>query len=39
MIRFNFFKEKGAFTKNADGTFMVNFDKMEEAMTELSRQF
>ena len=37
MIRFNFFKEKGAFTKNEDGTFMVNFDKMESAMTELSR--
>ena len=36
MIRFNFFKEKGAFTKNEDGTFKVNFDKMEEAMTELS---
>ena len=36
MIRFNFFKEKGAFTKNDDGTFKVNFDKMEEAMTELS---
>ncbi|MDT0553286.1 dipeptidyl-peptidase 3 family protein [Urechidicola vernalis] len=36
MIRFNFFKEKGAFSKNDDGTFKVNFDKMELAMTELS---
>ena len=36
MIRFNFFKEKEAFTKNDNGTFKVNFDKMEEAMTELS---
>jgi hypothetical protein len=36
MIRFNFFKEKGAFTRNEDGTFMVNFDKMEEAMKDLS---
>ncbi|GAB1307725.1 hypothetical protein KH5_04080 [Urechidicola sp. KH5] len=36
MIRFNFFKEKGAFTRNADGTYKVNFDKMETAMTELS---
>lgn len=36
MIRFNFFKEKGAFSKNNDGTFKVNFDKMEAAMTELS---
>ena len=37
MIRFNFFKEKGAFTRNEDGTFKVNFEKMEVAMEELSR--
>lgn len=37
MIRFNFFKEKGAFTRNEDGTFKVNFEKMEIAMEELSR--
>lgn len=36
MIRFNYFKEKGAFTKNADGTYKVNFDKMETAMNDLS---
>ncbi|MDC9722906.1 MAG: Zn-dependent hydrolase [Urechidicola sp.] len=36
MIRFNFFKEKGAFTRNDDGTFKVNFDKMEIAMKEMS---
>jgi hypothetical protein len=36
MIRFNFFKEKGAFTRNEDGTYKVNFDKMEEAMRDLS---
>ncbi len=36
MIRFNFFKEKGAFSRNDDGTFKVNFDKMEIAMRELS---
>jgi hypothetical protein len=36
MIRFNFFKEKEAFSKNKDGTYRVNFQKMEEAMTELS---
>lgn len=36
MIRFNFFKEKGAFTRNEDGTFKVNFVKMEDAMEELS---
>jgi len=36
MIRFNFFKEKGAFTQNEDGRYTVNFDKMETAMEELS---
>ncbi|MGB1307736.1 MAG: dipeptidyl-peptidase 3 family protein [Oceanihabitans sp.] len=37
MIRFNFFKEKGAFTRNENGTFTVNFDKMEMAMKDLSK--
>jgi hypothetical protein len=36
MIRFNFFKEKEAFTKNVDGTYKVNYDKMEGAMKDLS---
>ncbi len=36
MIRFLFFKEKGAFTKNEDGTYKVNYEKMEEAMKDLS---
>jgi hypothetical protein len=36
MIRFNFFKEKGAFTRNEDGTYKVDFDKMNMAMKELS---
>ncbi len=36
MIRFNYFKEEGAFTRNEDGTFKVNFDKMEVAMRDLS---
>lgn len=36
MIRFNFFKEKDAFTKNEDGTYKVNYDKMETAMKDLS---
>ena len=36
MIRFTFFKEKGAFTRNEDGTFKVNFEKMEIAMKEMS---
>ncbi len=36
MIRFNFFKEKNAFTQKDDGTYQVNFDQMEIAMNELS---
>jgi hypothetical protein len=36
MIRFNFFKEKGAFIKNENGTYKVNYDKMEEAIRQLS---
>ncbi len=37
MIRFNFFKEKGAFTRNEKtGRYTINFDKMKTAMTELS---
>ncbi len=36
MIRFNYFKEKGAFERSATGKYKVNFDKMQEAMTSLS---
>ena len=36
MIRFNYFKEEGAFTRNEDGTYKVNFDKMGVAMRDLS---
>ncbi|MBN4085487.1 Zn-dependent hydrolase, partial [Flavobacteriaceae bacterium AH-315-B10] len=36
MIRFNFFKEKGAFTRSEDGTYTVNYDKMFVAMRDLS---
>ncbi len=36
MIRFNYFKEKGAFTRNNDGTYKVNYDKMYNAMKSLS---
>jgi hypothetical protein len=36
MIRFNFFMEKGAFTRNPEtGTYKVNFEKMKEASDEL----
>ena len=38
MIRFNFFKEKGAFEREASsGKYKVNFEKMNLAMTELSQ--
>lgn len=36
MIRFNYFQEKGAFTRNDDGTYKVNYDKMFTAMKDLS---
>lgn len=36
MIRFNFFQEKGAFERLEDGTYRVNYDKLESAMAELS---
>ena len=36
MIRFNFFKEKGAFSRNEDGTYKVNYDNMILAMKDLS---
>jgi hypothetical protein len=36
MIRFNYFQEQGAFTRLEDGTYKVNFDKLEESMNSLS---
>jgi len=36
MIRFNFFKEKEAFTRNENGTYTVNYDKLAEAMKDLT---
>ncbi len=38
MIRFNFFKEYGAFAKLEDGTYKVDFDKLKEAMDALSEK-
>ena len=39
MIRFNFFNELGAFTKDeATNTYRVDFDKMREAMNALSEK-
>ncbi len=38
MIRFNFFKDAEAFTRDeATGTYSVNIDRMREAITALSR--
>lgn len=36
MVRFNFFAERGAFTRDADGRYRVDFDRMREAMNALS---
>jgi hypothetical protein len=39
MMRFYFFQEKGAFTRDpASGTYMVNFEKMTEAMNLLAAE-
>ncbi|WP_372760104.1 Zn-dependent hydrolase [Pseudoalteromonas sp.] len=37
MIRFNFFAEQGAFSKNEAGLYRVNMEKMSAAMEKLSR--
>ncbi|KZN64586.1 Peptidase family M49 [Pseudoalteromonas luteoviolacea CPMOR-1] len=36
MIRFNFFEQEGAFSKNEQGLYQVNMDKMGAAMEKLS---
>ncbi|WNZ57571.1 Zn-dependent hydrolase [Microbulbifer sp. MKSA007] len=38
MMRFNYFKEQGAFTRDPKtGQYSVDFEKMQQAMTNLSR--
>ena len=38
MVRFNFFVDNGAFVRDRDtGRYSVDFERMEEAMTDLSR--
>lgn len=37
MIRFNYFKEKGAFNKNEDGTYSINIEAMKVASADLTR--
>lgn len=36
MLRFNYFEQQEAFTRNNDGTYAVNFDNMKKAITGLS---
>ncbi|HEY0661203.1 MAG TPA: Zn-dependent hydrolase [Lysobacter sp.] len=36
MLRFNFFADAGAFTRDADGRYRVDFEKMRTAMNALS---
>jgi len=38
MMRFNYFQEMGAFTRNNDGTYTINFEKMQEAMVSLMQK-
>ncbi len=38
MVRFYYFQEKGAFTRNSDGTYTVNFKKMKDAVISSSQQ-
>ena len=38
MMRFNYFEEKQAFTRNEDGTYTVNFDKTYDAMISLMQK-
>ena len=37
MIRFSYFQEKGAFERTADGVYRVDYDRMRQAMNDLSR--
>ena len=38
MIRFNFFAERGAFVRDKDGRYRVDFDKMRAAMNALGEK-
>lgn len=38
MLRFNFFQKAGAFERLEDGTYRVNFDKMQTAMAQLTQK-
>jgi len=38
LVRFNFFKEMGAFSRDEQGLYHVDFDKMQQAMAALSER-
>ena len=38
MIRFNYFANQGAFTRNAEGQYAINMGKMRRAMNDLSEK-
>ena len=38
MLRFNYFMEKGAFVRNADGTYTTDIEKMKVASAELTQK-
>jgi hypothetical protein len=38
MVRFYYFEDKKAFTRNSDGTYSVNFDNMKDAVISSSAQ-
>jgi hypothetical protein len=37
MVRFNYFQEKGAFSRNEEGLYSVNMDKMSTSIDSLSK--
>ena len=37
MVRFNYFQDKGAFSRNEEGLYSVNMDKMSSAIDSLSK--
>ncbi len=38
MMRFNYFERKGAFNRQDDGTYKINFDKMKDAVISSVKQ-
>ncbi len=38
MMRFKYFRENEAFTRNAEGIYTINFDKMQKAMVSLMKK-